>query len=175
MCEHSQANCRHNFREQRLAASALFAMQRASPQRTSGTVVLLVVLVLWASAPGSTNFVPVQRCGAQRPCSARPEVTDSASLLPVPSWFPFADVLNDWLQDLPSLLPLPAPSQHVMSRSEYEAMNDELASLRIRLQTARDREHKAQAAMAVLEKEMEQEQQDLDEKIESLTCAASLT
>ena len=87
-------------------------MAHSSRTNRRTTVVPLVVLLLWACR------------------------------LPGPSWLPFADRLNDWIQDRGA-----GPS-HVMSRSEYGAMNDELASLRIRLQTARDREHQAQAAQA---------------------------
>ena len=77
---------------------------------------------------------------------------DAVPTLPVPFWFPFSDMLNSWLLDLWASTP---SAHYSMSLSEYEAMNDELANMRTRLQAARDRERRARAAMAELELEMQ--------------------
>ena len=137
-------------------------MQRASSRKQPVLVAafLLAAVLLWATEP-SAAFVPTSRSTvAQVSRTQVKAAADSAPNPPVPVWFPFADVLNGWLQDAFDAV---MPTEHSMSLEEFEKMNDELASMRTRLQAARDREQRALKAMEELEREMEQESLDVED------------
>ena len=143
-------------------------MQRASRlrRRALGVVGLAAVALLWAApATCSLGFVTPRHVSQAHRAQVRADHAKAVTGLAAPAWLPFADVLNSWLQGLQMS---PATSVSV-TLSEYEAMNDELASMQARLLAAQDRERRAHAAMEELELEMEKDRLEIAEKMEMLS------
>ena len=137
-------------------------MQRASmkKQRSLVAAFALAAVLLRATEPVAV-FVPASRSGTLQAARACAQTTHPATSAPsIPEWFPFSDVLNGWLHDA---LASVTPENHAMSLEEYAAMNDDLASMRARLQAAREREQQALEAIAELELEMEQDRLDAED------------
>ncbi|CAE7638746.1 PAPL, partial [Symbiodinium pilosum] len=153
---------------------AMMPRTSAMRKRAPATAGLLVVVAFGMISPTqpSVGFVLANRSSAPRAPRVQIQASTQASgdaidSKPFPDWFPFASMLNDWLKDMVDAAS--QPPRRSVTLSEYEAMNDEIADMRVRLQSARDRERRAEAAMEELEALMEKERQEIEEEIASLT------
>ena len=126
-------------------------------------------VALLRAATATVGFVPARHTSQARMAHLQADHAQAGAGPSVPTWFPFADVLNSWLQDLE----MSTAASVSVPLSEYEALNDELASMQARLLAAQDRERRAQAAMEELELEMEEDRLRIAEKMEMLTRRAA--